>query len=136
MKDGLSDLLCSDYYKFVEPPSPSPPMLFPGQIVLAHTVYPPNDPWILKVINYNAFDESRSQYVAKRFEKDDQSHMPIAELALRSDENYYLYIGKGRPLIVVQGIGSRWLNPLYDESLYVCVPIFTFKPRHRDEFRI
>jgi len=136
MKEGLSNLLCSNYYKFLDPPlsSPSPPI--PGQLVVAHAVYPPTDPWVLKVINYNAVDESKSQYVAKRYEADDRSHMPIAELGLRSDENYYLYKGKERPLIVVRGIGSRWLNPLYDESLYACIPILSFKPRHNDEFRI
>ena len=94
MKDGLSNLLCSNYYKFVDSSggSPNPPV--PGQIVVAHTVYPPTEPWILKVINYNAFDESKSQYQAKRYHSDDRSHMPIAELGLRSDENYYLYKGK------------------------------------------
>jgi len=138
MSSDLSNLLCSNYYKFLGPsgsgPIPVPPIS--GQIVHAHTVYPPTDPWILKVINYNAFDESKSEYVAKRYEKDDRSHMPIAELGLRSDENYYLYIGKERPLIVVRSVGSKWLSSLYDESLYLCVPIFSFKPRHKDEFRI
>ncbi len=136
MKEELSNLLCSNYYKFLDlvGASPNPPI--PGQIVVGHTVYPPTDPWILKVINYDALDESKSQYEAKRYQADDRSHMPIAELRLRSDENYYLYIGKERPLIVVSGVGSRWLNPIHDESLYACVPIFSFKPRHKDEFRI
>ena len=136
MKEELSNLLCPKYYKFLDPPGPSPSPPIPGQIVVAHTVYPPTEPWILKVLNYNAFDESKSLYVAKRYETDDRSHMPIAELGLRSDENYYLYKGKERPLIVVRGIGSRWLNSLYDESLYACVPILSFKPRHKDDFRI
>lgn len=136
MKEGLSNLLCSSYYKFLSSTgsSPSPPT--PGQLVAAHTVYPPDDPWILRVINYNAFDESKSQYEVKRYQAADRSHMPIAELGLRSDENYYLYIGKERPLVVVKSVGSRWLNPLHDESLYACVPIFSFKPRHTEEFRI
>src|SRR5882762_2860129 len=136
MKEGLSNLLCSNFYKFLEPSGSSPNPLIPGQIVVAHTVYPPIDPWIVKVINYNALDESKSQYVVKRYESDDRSHMPIAELRLRTDENYYLYVGKERPLVVVKGVGSRWLNPLHDESLYLCVPLFTFKPRHKDEFQI
>jgi hypothetical protein len=136
MKDRPSNLLCANYYKLLDLAGPTPGPPLPGQIVSAHTVYPPTDPWILKVVNYNAFDESKSEYVAKRYEKDDRSHMPIAELRLRSDENYYLYIGKERPLIVVRSLGSRWLSPLHDESLYACVPIFSFKPRHNDEFRI
>lgn len=136
MREELSNLLCSNFYKFLDSSGPSSVPLVPGQIVVAHTVYPTIDPWILKVVNYNAFDESKSQYVAKKYQPDDRSHMPIAELRLHSDENYYLYIGKERPLVVVKGIGSRWLNPLLDESLYACVPIFSFKPRHKEEFRI
>lgn len=136
MKQSLSNLLCSNYYKFLRPTGTSPAPLIPGQIVVAHTVYPPTEPWILKVINYNAFDASKSQYEAKRFQPTDRSHMPIAELGLRSDENYYLYKGKERPLIVVRAIGSRWLTPLHDETLYACAPIFSFKPRHNEEFRI
>jgi len=136
MKEELANLLCSNYYKFLDPVGSSPTPPIPGQIVVAHTVYPPTDPWILKVLNYNAFDQSKSQYEAKRYQADDTSHMPIAELGLRSDENYYLYIGKERPLIVVKGVGSRWLNPLHDESLYECVPIFSFKSRHKEAFRI
>ena len=85
MNSGLSNLLCSSYYKFLEPSGSSPAPPIPGQIVVAHTVYPPTDPWILKVINYNAFDESKSEYVAKRYQRDDRSHMPIAELGLRSE---------------------------------------------------
>jgi hypothetical protein len=134
MKEGLSNLLCQNYYKYLNSAAPSQP--FPGQIVSAHTVYPPNDPLILKVINYNAFDSSKSEYEVKRYQAADRSHMPIAELKLRSDENYYLYVGKERPLIVVKGIGSRWLNPLHDESLYACVPIFSFKGRHTEGSRI
>lgn len=136
MKESLSNLLCSNYYKSIDSSGSPPPPPIPGQVVVAHTVYPPTDPWILKVINYNALDESKSEYVVKHYEKDDRSHMPIAELGLRSDENYYLYIGKERPLVVVRNIGSRWLNPLHDESLFACVPILSFKPRHSDEFRI
>lgn len=136
MKEEFANLLCSSFYKFLVPSDPPAGDPIPGQIGVAHTVYPPPEPWILKVINYNALDESKSEYVAKRYHTDDRSHMPIAELGLRSDENYYLYIGKERPLIVVKGIGSRWLNPLHDENLFVCVPAFSFKPRHKDEFRI
>ena len=136
MKGDLSNLLCSSYYKFLESSGTTPPLPILGQIVVAHTVYPIVDPWILKVVNYNALDESKSQYEVKRYETGDRSHMPIAELNLHSDENYYLYIGKERPLIVVKSIGTRWLNPLHDESLYACVPVFSFKPRHNEESRI
>lgn len=137
MKEQFANLLCSKFYKFLEPPpDPRRRTLIPGQLVSAHTVYPPVDPWIIQVLRYDARDEARCQYRVKKYGLDDRSHMPIAELGLRTDENYYLYIGKERPLIVVREMGSRWLNLLYEEDLVACVPIFSFKSRHRDEFRL
>jgi hypothetical protein len=137
MREQFANLLCQNFYKFLDPPAdPKQTILVPGQIVSAHTVYPPVDPWIIQVLRYDALDESRSQYRVKRYSPEDRSHMPIAELGLRSDENYYVYIGKERPLIVVRQIRSRWINPLYDETLVACVPVFSFKSRHTEEFRI
>ncbi len=136
MREEFANLLCPSFYKFLDPSALKTNYPIPGQIVVAHTVYPPPEPWVVKVIHYNAADESKSSYAVKRYHPEDRSHMPIAELGLRADENYYLYVGKERPLIVVKGIGSRWQNPLYDESLLLCVPVFSYKPRHQDEFRI
>ena len=90
MSQQFSDLLCPNFYKFV-PAQPDP---IPGQVVSAHTVYPPLDPWIVRVINYDAVNPANSQFEVKRFHTSDRSHMPIAELGLRSDEHYYVYIGK------------------------------------------
>jgi hypothetical protein len=134
MKDDLATLLCSKYYESAG--SDNSPDPIPGQLVVAHTAYPPIEPWIVKVHSYNAADPSQSRYEVKRFEPGDQSHFPIAELQLRSNENYYVYKGKERPLVVVGMIRSRWANPRYDENVFLCAPLFTFKPKHSDEFKI
>jgi hypothetical protein len=138
MREQLANLLCQNFYKFIAiSGDPTRRDLIPGQVVVAHNVYPPVEPWIIEVLHYHPADESRCNYRVKRFNPhEDRSHMPIAELGLRMDENYYLYIGKERPLIVVREVRSRWLNPLYDESLVACVPIFSFKSRHKESFRI
>lgn len=135
MKDELVTLLCDKFYEFagIVEGSADP---IPGQLVSAHTAYPPPEPWIIKVHSYNAADPSRSRYEVKKFEPGDRSHFPVAELQLRSDENYYVYKGKERPLVVVGMIKSRWANLQYDESIFLCAPIFTFKPKHSNEFRI
>jgi hypothetical protein len=135
MKDELVTLLCPKFYEYagIVDGSADP---IPGQLVSAHTAYPPVEPWIIKVHSYNAVDPSQSRYEVKRFQSGDQSHFPIAELQLRSDENYYVYKGKERPLVVVGMIKSRWANPQYDESIFLCAPMFTFKPKHSDEFKI
>jgi hypothetical protein len=138
MREQLANLLCQNYYRRIGVTGdPDRRDLIPGQLVVAHNVYPPEEPWIVEVLHYHPTDEARCNYRVKRFSaREDRSHMPIAELGLRTDENYYLYIGKERPLIVVREVGSRWLKPLFDEGLVACVPIFSFKPRHNEVFRI
>jgi hypothetical protein len=135
MKDHLLGLLCDKFYKFVNVADESADPL-PGQVVSAHTVYPTDEPWILNVISYDAFDPSRSQYELKKFEREDRTHFPVAELNLRKDENLYVYKGKERPLVVVGAVKSRWANALHDEKVFACAPLFTWKERHSDTFRI
>jgi hypothetical protein len=135
MKNDLVGLLCQKFYEFASIVGTSADPL-PGQIVSAHCVYPTDEPWILKVISYNASDPSRSQFELKKFDENDRSHFPVAELNLRKDENLYVYKGKDRPLVVLGAIKSRWANPLHDERLCLCVPLFTFKDRHSEIFRI
>lgn len=134
MKEDPVGLLCSKFYQLITVSPGADPL--PGQIVSAHTVYPTDEPWIVKVISYNATDPSRCKYEVKKYEPGDRSHFPIAELNLRQDENFYIYKGKERPLVVVGGVRSRWANPLRDERLFLCAPLFTFKDRHTDRFKI
>jgi hypothetical protein len=135
MKTELLGLLCQKFYKVVNVADKSGDPL-PGQIVFAHTVYPTDEPWIVKVINYDAGDPTRSRYELKKFEPADRTHFPVAELSLRKDEHLYVYKGKERPLVVVGAMKSRWANPLYDERVFVCAPLFTWKERHSDVFKI
>ncbi len=132
-KEELVTLLCPKFYKKLVAAGPTP---VPGQIVSAHGVYPPDEPWIVKVHAYDGFNPDNSRYEIKRFEAGDRSHFPIAELQLRSDENFYVYKGKERPFVVLGVIKSRWVNPLYDETIFSCAPLFSFKPKHADEFKI
>ncbi len=132
MNDELANLLCPDFYKFLEPGFDP----IPGQLIWGHAVYPPEEPWIVKVLNYDALRPSNSRFEVKRLEPDDRSHMPIAELKLASDENLFVYIGKERPMVVVKDIGSHWKNELRAENVFACVPIFSFKPRHTDVYRL
>src|SRR6267378_4858530 len=99
MSEDPSTLLCPDFYKFV-PESTKELDPIPGQLVFAHTVYPLPAPWIVKVLNYDPLNPSKSSYEIKPYSRDDSTHMPIKELGLQADENYYVYIGKERPLVV------------------------------------
>lgn len=132
-KEELVTLLCPKFYKLINSPTPDP---VPGQIISAHGAHPPDVPWIIKVHSYDASNPARSQYEVKKFESGDQSHFPIAELQLRKDENYYVYRGKERPFVVLGMVKSRWSNPLKDETIFSCAPLFSFKPKHGDDFKI
>jgi len=134
MKEDSVGLLCPRFYQLITVTPGADPL--PGQIVSAHTVYPTDEPWIVKVISYNASNPNRCKYEVKKYEPDDRSHFPIAELNLRKDENFYIYKGKERPLVVVGGVRSRWANPLRDERLFLCAPLFTFKERHSERFKV
>jgi len=72
----------------------------------------------------------------KKFDPSDRGHFPVAELNLRKDENLYVYKGKERPLVVIGAVKSRWANALHDEKVFLCAPLFTFKERHTDVFKI
>jgi len=135
MKTDIVGLLCPKFYEFANIVGRDADPI-PGQVVFAHCVYPPDDPWIVKVINYNASDPSRSQFELKKYDEADRHHFPIAELELRKDEHLYVYKGKQRPLVVLGAVKSRWANPLYDERLFLCVPLYTFKDKHHNKFRI
>ena len=134
MDAELVDLLCpGGFYKFCNPQvakgAPTP-----GQVVGAHSAYPPKDPWIVKVHAYDAADPLRSRYEVKKFEDSDCPHPPVKELQLRADENMYVYTGKERPLVVVGAVSSRWANSHHVEETFLCAPAFTFKRRHPEEF--
>lgn len=124
-KDELVTLLCSKFFKPVTAGGADP---LPGQIVSAHAVYPPDEPWIVKVLAYDGYDPNNSRYEIKKFHPDDRSHFPLAELQLRRDENFYVYRGKERPSVVLGMVKSRWANPHYDETVFSCAPLFSFKP--------
>lgn len=129
------DLLCDSFYQAVKPAAAGSAPI-PGQLVHAHAVFPSPEPWIVKVLNYDATHAGHSRYEVKKFDAGDKSHFPIAELQLRAEENYYIYVGKQRPLVVVGAVRSRWNKPLHEEAIYLCAPIYSFKPKHTDEFKI
>lgn len=104
---------------------------------MAHQVYPSKDPYIMHVQGYDPRDESKTSYIIRKLDAQGSpcTHFPIKELELRADENYYILLGKRRPAIVLQTVSSTWLNILYPEPYMWIAPAFTFKPRHKADFR-
>jgi hypothetical protein len=133
-------LLCDPFYQPVAPlgrDSKGRPIVRPGQLIWAHQVYPPKDPYIVHVQGYDLRDDSKTSYVIRKLDpqRPPGTHFPIKELELRADENYYILLGKNRPAVVVQTVSSISQNNLYPEPYVWVAPAFSFKPRHEAEFR-
>jgi hypothetical protein len=133
-------LLCDPFYQPADPlgrDSKGRPIVRPGQLISAHQVYPPRDPYIVQVRGYDPRDESKTSYVIRRLDlqRPPDTHFPIKELELHADESYYILLGKRRPAVVLQTVSSIWLNKLYPDPYVWVAPAFTFKPRHEEEYR-
>lgn len=135
-----TSLLCDHFYELIHPlgrDHKGRPLVRLGQLIIAHQVYPPADPYIVYVERYDPRDETKASYVIRKLDtqRPPPTHFPIKELGLRADENYYILHGKMRPAVVLQTIQSTWANQLYPEPYVLVAPAFTFKPRHDLAFR-
>ncbi len=135
-----TSLLCDRFYELIDPlgrDQKGRPIVRPGQLVLAHHVYPPAEPYIVSVEGHDPRDSSKTSYVIRKLDpqRPPPTHFPIKELELRADENYYILLGKMRPAVVLQMVHSTWANQLYPAPYVLVAPAFTFKPRHDQAFR-
>jgi hypothetical protein len=131
-------LLCDPFYE-VRPglgrTGKGDPVVQPGQIVWAHQVYPATRPFIIDIKGYDPRDLNNNTYVVSQLGTASPTHFPVKELSLRSDENLYVLYGKKRPAIVLQTLESDFYNRQNPEPYVVAAPCFTFKEKHRAEYR-
>jgi len=115
MREQLANLLCQNFYKFIEVTGdPNPRDLIPGRFVVAHNVYPPEEPWIIEVLRYHPTDESLCNYRVKRFSPhEDRSHMPIAELPIaRKALHNFLKGSPSQPVALSDEAFALFINHL------------------------
>ena len=64
-------LLCDPFYE-TRPPlgrdNKGNPRVLPGQLILAHQVYPPAKPMIIEVQGYDPRDVSKNSYIFKKYD--------------------------------------------------------------------
>jgi len=133
-------LLCDPFYETRAPlgrDNKGNPRVLPGQLILAHQVYPPAKPMVIEVQGYDPRDTSKNSYVFKKYNPSNPppSHFPVKELNLRSDENLYVMQGKLRPAVVLQTITTDYYNLQNPEPYVWVAPCFTFKEKHRQQYR-
>lgn len=137
---ALTELLANPFWVRGEPlgrDTKGNPIIRPGQLVIAHHVYPPTDPLIIEVRNYDPRDESKNEYAITQFRPGatPAPHFPIKSLGLTAEEQLYVLRGKRRPGVVLQTVSTDYYNQLYPEHYVWMAPAFTFKRKHTLEYR-
>ncbi len=127
-----ADLLIPQFYKLLNKEDSW--AYKPGQLYLTHVVYPQPYPTILKLEKYDPRDETKSRFSIKRYSSGDEKHYPVKRLNLRTDEMFYIYTGKIRPVIILGYVESEWFETI--QKILLCAPVFSFKPRHSQEYII
>src|SRR5580658_3078430 len=133
-------LLADPFYEIREPlgrdASTGVPLLGPGQLVRAHLAIPSLKPQVLELLSCDPRDAKATFKVANvSTSGSPQSHFPIKELSLQSDENLYVVRGKFRPAVVLQTVVTDFYSRTTPEPYVIVAPCFTFKMKHTPKYR-
>lgn len=127
-----TDLLIPQFYELLDKKDSW--AFQPGQLYFTHVVYPRSYPTILKLEKYDPRGETKSRFSIKRYSSGDEKHYPVKKLNLRADEMFYIYTGKIRPVVILGYVESEWFETT--QKVFLCAPVFSFKPRHSQEYII
>jgi len=135
LKSSGFSLLIDQYYEVLNLKCKKDFVL--GQFVKGIMVYPPEKPIILDLEHYDPTNEENTTWKAEIYNPNkNYEHRPIYKDKLKNDEFYFLMKGKRRPCIILNRFQSRWNNKNYDEDIYLCAPLYTFKDKHPDEYKL
>jgi hypothetical protein len=134
-------LLADPFYELRDPlgrdTSSGVPILGPGQLVRAHLLIPSLKPQVLELQSYDPQKGANATFKIANVSTSgaQQSHFPIKELGLQSDENQYVVRGKFRPAIVLQTVVTDFYSRQVPEPYVIVAPCFTFKMKHTPKYR-
>lgn len=136
--DWISDIVGFEVYEELDP---SDRMSFQiGQVYLAPVKYSLTPARILEVQHYNPEKEEETTFKIAHYKPNEPSQeIPLKSLNLKSDDRFFILQGKRRPVIVLGNAEADWLfnfklNSGPTEKLVLCLPVFTFKERHTQEY--
>jgi len=115
-----------------------------GQVYLAPVKYPITPPKVLRLEpeSYNPEREEDTQFTMTNYETASaDQEIPLKFLNLKSDDRLFVLQGKKRPVIVLGCCESDWLynhklGSGHTDKLVLCLPVFTFKDRHTQDYII
>jgi hypothetical protein len=139
---NLYDDICNDLVgqKFIDWLKVPSGQFVEGMICKTVAWYVKSDRWYLEEHNYIPIDEPNSTWFARQY----NGRYPAANSAnvmkyfkLELDERLITTNGKERPVILLRKEKNDWWNPANQakhEDTWLCLPIFTYKPRHNQEY--
>lgn len=136
--DWISDIAGFDIYEELEIKDR---MSFkPGQLYSAPIKYPLTPPKVLQLESYNPEREESTTFGISNYDPNNPlQKMPLKFLNLKSDDRLFILQGKKRPVIVLTCCDVDWLcntslGSGIKEQMVLCLPVFTFKDRHSQEY--
>jgi len=136
--DWISDIAGFEVYEELEMQDR---MFFKlGQVYFAPVKYPLTPPKVLQPEVYNPEKEENTVFKITNYSPDSPSQeIPLKFLNLKSDDRLFILQGKRRPVIVLGCCEADWLfNQKLSlgsvEKMVLCLPVFTFKDRHSQEY--
>jgi hypothetical protein len=102
--------------------------------------YVKRDRWYLDEADYDPITEENSTWYAKKYEKKypvSNSSNVMKYFRLEKDERLITTNGKERPVILLKYATDSWWNPVntaQHEKSWLCIPIFSYKDRHSQEY--
>ncbi len=137
--------LCSDgtFYEWVVSRGPETPenRILPKQFFMAPVCYKDKGGLTLKEDNYLVLNEEESTWKITTFDSGLRGsrlpHRPYKQFQLESDDDLVVLKCKIRPVLLISKLECNWKLPLLRSFNYwLCLPIFTYKRRHNQEFVI
>ena len=104
------------------------------------TWYVKKDRWYLDEASYDPINEEESTWYARKYSgkyPDSNSSNVMKHFALEKDERLITTNGKERPVILLKYTADDWWNPINTsrhEKYWLCIPIFSYKDRHSQQY--
>jgi len=147
VRKGILDLydkicldLTEDKDKFIDWILENPKIFCPGMICDTITWYVKKDRWYLDEAVYDPINEEKSTWYARKYDLKysvSNSSYVMKYFKLEKDERLITTNGKGRPVILLKYATDSWWNPMntaQHEKSWLCIPIFSYKDRHSQEY--
>lgn len=143
--EGLYEYCCDNsFYEWVFPIQGSPPSEITERCICNAPVWY-NDSESLTLIEsyYDSIDESNSTWKLSNFSSGKSEkrlpHRPYKLFQLESDDDLVVVKCKIRPVLLIKKIISDWTHPNNTARMFntwLCLPIFSYKPRHSQKYVI